>query len=253
MTVALRKQFQQQSLPQVSFGPFRFLESLPWLAMAAAMRVIAFGGGAVAFPAIIVAAIAVLHAFLVVAQRAIEFNGGQSSLGELDFAEQLRLSRTVVRQIALLIFATVCVLLAAGCTSLAPDMLFGLDGMAFDQGSNIGKFWSAFIAALILLMLVDAEHNQGKVSVFRAIKEFARRSIWMGAAVLVLGVVYFGLGFGQGVVRNAIWHFWQVFSASQFIKNLIYFVFIFGFAMLRLWITLMILTYGLKQSYLFRG
>jgi hypothetical protein len=72
----------------------------------------------------------------------------------------------------------------------------------------------------------------------------------MGAAVLVLGAVYFGLGFGQGVVRSAIWHFWQVSSASQFIKNLIYFVFIFGFAMLRLWITLLILTYGLKQSYL---
>ena len=38
-------------------------------------------------------------------------------------------------------------------------------------------------------------------------------------------------------------------SSSQFIKNLIYFVFIFSFAMLRLWITLLILTFGLKQSY----
>jgi hypothetical protein len=63
-------------------------------------------------------------------------------------------------------------------------------------------------------------------------------------------VVYLGLGLGQGFVRSAIWNFWQVSSASQFIKNLIYFVFIFGFAMLRLWITLLILTYGLKQSYL---
>ena len=36
---------------------------------------------------------------------------------------------------------------------------------------------------------------------------------------------------------------------SDFIKNLIYFVFIFSFAMLRLWVTLLILTYGLKLSY----
>ena len=33
-------------------------------------------------------------------------------------------------------------------------------------------------------------------------------------------------------------------------KNLIYFVFIFSFAMFRLWLTLLILTWGLKQSYI---
>jgi len=71
MTIALRRQLRQP-LPQVSFGPFRFLEALPWLVLAAAMQVIAFGGGPVALPAIVVASIAVLHAFLVVAQRSIE-------------------------------------------------------------------------------------------------------------------------------------------------------------------------------------
>jgi hypothetical protein len=71
MAIALRRQLRQP-LPQVSFGPFRFLEALPWLVLAAAMRVIAFGGGPVAFPAIVIASIAVLHAFLVVAQRSIE-------------------------------------------------------------------------------------------------------------------------------------------------------------------------------------
>jgi hypothetical protein len=250
MTTALRKQFLRQSLPQVSFGPFRFLEALPWLVMAAAMRVIAFGGGAVAFPAIVVAAVAVLHAFLVVAQRSIELNDGQTGIGELDFAEQFRLSRAVLWRIALLMFAVACVLLATGYTSFAPHVMDGLDGMAFDQWTDIGKFWSAFIAALILLMIVDAERHHGEVSFVRALGELARRGPWIGAAVLALGAVYFGLGLGQGWVRSAIWNFWQVSSASQFIKNLIYFVFIFSFAMLRLWITLLILTFGLKQSYL---
>jgi len=129
-------------------------------------------------------------------------------------------------------------------------MMGGLDGMAFDQWTDIGKFWSAVIAALVLLMIVDAERNHGQVSFMRAVREFARRSVWIGGAAVVLGVAYLGLGLGQGLVRSAIWNFWQVSSASQFIKNLIYFVFIFGFAMLRLWITLLILTYGLKQSYL---
>lgn len=250
MTTALRKQLRQQSLPEVSFGPFRFLEALPWLVMAAAMRVIAFGGGAVAVPAIIVASIAVLHAFLVVAQRAIELNDGQTHLGELEFSEQFRLSKAVLWRVALLMVAAGWSLLAAGYTSLAPNSMLGLDGMAFDQWTNIGKFWSAFIAALVLLMIVDAEHNRGRVRFFRAIGEFARRALWIGVAVAVLGAVYLGLGLVQGWVRSAIWNFWQVSSASQFIKNLIYFVFIFSFAMLRLWITLLILTFGLKQSYL---
>jgi fumarate reductase subunit D len=99
-------------------------------------------------------------------------------------------------------------------------------------------------------MVVGAERNGGEVSFFKAVGEFARRGLWIGAAVMVLGLVYLGLGLGQGWVRSAIWNFWQVSSLSQFIKNLIYFVFIFSFAMLRLWVTLLILTYGLKQSYI---
>jgi hypothetical protein len=253
MTTALRKQLRLQSLPQVSFGPFRFLEALPWLVLAAAMRVIAFGGGTVAFPAIVVASIAVLHAFLVVAQRSIELADGQTSLGELDFTEQSRLSWAILWRTGLLMLAVSCALLAAGYTSFAPHMMEGLDGMAFDQWTDAGKFWSAAIAALILLMIVDAERDRGRVSFFKAVGEFAQRGIWIGAAVMVLGLVYLGLGLGQGWVRSAIWNFWQVSSASPFIKNLIYFVFIFGFAMLRLWVTLLVLTYGLKQSYIHAG
>ena len=63
-------------------------------------------------------------------------------------------------------------------------------------------------------------------------------------------MVNIALFYGQELVRSAIWNFWQTSMASQFIKNLIYFVFIFSFAMLRLWITLTILTLGLKQSYI---
>jgi hypothetical protein len=36
-------------------------------------------------------------------------------------------------------------------------------------------------------------------------------------------------------------------------KTPVYFVFIISFAMLRLWITLLVLTYGLKQSYIRAG
>jgi hypothetical protein len=249
MSTMLRQQ-RKASLPQTSFGPLRLLPALPWLILAAAMRVIAFGGGAVAFPAIVVATVAVLHAFLVTAQHAIEASGGQTGLGELDLTEQLRLSLSILWRVVLLMLAAELALYAVGYASLAPHMMAGLDGMAFDQFTTPGKFWSATIAALVLLMVVHAEKNGGDVAFFVAVTEFGRRGLWLGTAVIVLGAVYLVLGFGQDVVRSAIWHFWQTSASSPFIKNLVYFVFIFGFAMLRLWITLLILTYGLKQSYI---
>jgi len=247
MTIALRR---QPSIPQVSFGPLRFLEALPWLVLAAAMRVIAFSGGAIAIPAVVVASVAVLHAFLVVAQRSIELADGQTSLGELDFGEQSRLSLAVLWRIGLLMTGVSLAISLAGYPTFASNIWLGIDGMAFDQFTDAGKFWSAAVAALVLLMIIGAERNRGQVKLFAAAGELVRRSLWIGAAVLLLGLVDLGLGLGQGLVRSAIWNFWQTSSSSQFTKNLIYFVFIFSFAMLRLWVTLLILTCGLKQSYL---
>jgi hypothetical protein len=250
MTIALRQQLQQHTFPNVSFGPFRFLEAMPWLMLAASMRVIAFNNPFIAVPAIVLASVAVLHAFLVVTQRSFELAQGQTSLGALDFTEQSRLTRAILWRVGLLMLVATIAMLVVGYKSIAPHMMNGLDGMAFDQFTNIGKFWSAAVAALTLLMIVDAEQNRGRVSFRRAAEEFARRSLWLGAAVIALGVIYLGLSFGQGLIRNALWHFYQTSTAHQLIKNLIFFVFIFSFAMLRLWVTLLVLTWGLKQSYL---
>jgi hypothetical protein len=226
---------------------------LPWLILAAALRVVAFGGGAVALPAIIVANLAVLQAFLATAQRSIEAAGGESGLSDLDTTERFRLTRAILWRIVPLMIAAVLALAAAGFTSVAPHLLSGIDGMAFDQVTALGKFWSAIVAALILLVLVGAGQNGGEVALFAAMREFARRWFWLGGAVLVLGVAYLVLGLGQEMMRTAIWNFWQTSDASQFVKNLVYFVFIFSFAMLRLWMTLLILTTGLKQSYVGDG
>jgi hypothetical protein len=189
----------------------------------------------------------------VVTQRSIELAHGETSLGALDFSEQSRLTRAILWRIGLLMLAASIAVLAAGYTSVAPHLMNGLDGMAFDQFTAIGKLWSAVVAALTLLMIVDAEQNRGRVSFRRAAVEFARRGLWLGAAVIALGVIYLGLSFGQGLIRNALWNFYQTAPYSQLIKNLIFFVFIFSFAMLRLWVTLLVLTLGLKQSYLRAG
>ncbi len=249
MSVALRKQLEKATRPETSFSPFKLLHALPWLILAAAMRVIAFGGGAVALPAIIVSNISVLLAFFATAQRSIEAAGGQSSLGELTLGEQFKLSFSILWRITLVMIAAALSTAATGHEAFAPHLMAGLDGMAFDQFTHPGRFWSAWIAALVLLMIVRAERDDGRIALFAAIGEFARRGLWLGGAVVVLGIVNIALAYGQEVVRSAIWNFWQTSSATQFTKNLIYFVFIFSFAMLRLWITLTILTLGLRQSY----
>lgn len=253
MTVALRKQLAlNPARPETSFGPFRLLDALPWLILAAAMRVIAFGGGAVALPAIVISDISVLLAFFATAQQSIEAAGGQSALGTLTLGEQFKLSFSILWRIMLVMIAATLSAAAAGYES-SYHLLAGLDGMAFDQFTHPGRFWSAWIAAIVLLMIVRAERNGGRVALFAAIGEFARRGLWLGAAVIVLSVVNVALAYGQEAVRTAIWNFWQTSSATQFTKNLVYFVFIFSFAMLRLWITLRVLTLGLKQSYVRDG
>jgi hypothetical protein len=250
MSIALRKQLElKPARPEASFGPFKLLYALPWLILAAAMRVIAFGGGPVALPAIIISNISVLLAFFATAQQSIEAAGGQSSLGELTLGEQFRLSFSILWRIALVMITAALSTAAIGYEAFAPHLMAGLDGMAFDQFTHPGRFWSAWIAALVLLMIVRAERDDGRIALFAAIGEFARRALWLGAAVIVLGIVNVALAYGQEAVRSAIWNFWQTSSATQFNKNLIYFVFIFSFAMLRLWITLTILTLGLRQSY----
>ncbi len=247
MSVALRR--EHLTRPNASFGPFRFLEALPWLVLAATMRVVAYGGGPVALPAIIVASISVLLAFVLVTQRSIELANGQTGLGSLTLFEQFKLVRGILGRIALLMVAAALAVYFAGYATFAPNMLLGLDGMAFDQFTIIGKFWSAAVASLVLLMIIGADANNGAIGFFPAVNELGRRFVWIGAAIVVLGAIYIGLGFVQGLARHAIWVYGQTAPHGHFVKNLIFFVFIFSFAMLRLWITLLVLTYGLKQSY----
>jgi hypothetical protein len=237
-------------LPHSTFGPMRFLDALPWLVLAAAMRVIAFGGGPVALPAVFVASVAVLQAFISVTRRSIEIAGGETGLDGLTLREEFQLSLKILWQVALLMLVASVPMSHLMANPIAAHMMGGLDGMAFDQVNMIGKPWSAIIAALVLLMIVGAERRGGKADLREAAQELLARWKWLGAAIVALTLAYFALSFGQGLVRNAIWMFWQTSGASQFVKNLVYFVFIFGFAMLRLWVTLLIVTWGLKQSYL---
>ena len=172
MTIALRRQLQSQAFPNVSFGPFRFLEAVPRPGARRFMRLIAFNNAVIALPAILLASIAEAR-----------FPGGDATLDRTgsrpDKSGRYLLHGTIpfdardfLWRIGLLMLVASIAVLAAGYTSLAPHMMNGLDGMAFDQFTDIGKFWSAAVAALTLLMIVGAERNEGKVRFWEAAAEF---------------------------------------------------------------------------------
>jgi F0F1-type ATP synthase membrane subunit c/vacuolar-type H+-ATPase subunit K len=232
-----------------SFGPLRLIEALPWLVLAAALRVIAFSGGPVALPAIIVASVAVLQAFIAATRRSIELADGHTDLGDLTLKEEVRLSVRILGRIGLLMIVGTILMAWTGNPALRGALITGLDGMAFDQFTTLGKFWSALVAALVLLMILRAERTGGKVEFFAAVNEFIDRWLWLGGAVVLLGLCYLGLGLAQGIVRDAIWTTWQGETSQPFVRNLMFFVFIFSFAMMRLWLTLFVMTWCLRLSY----
>lgn len=75
-------------LPTVSYGPFRLTEAVPWLMLAAAMRVLMVKGGLVWLFASVCSDIAIFLAFMLAARRMIELSDGKTALGRLSFAQQ---------------------------------------------------------------------------------------------------------------------------------------------------------------------
>src|SRR5215210_5923372 len=142
-----------------AFRPALLLETVPWLMLAAALRVVVWHRGLAAFPAEIVANAAIFIALLLCARRMIEFTDGTTRLGYLSLRDQLILAYRVLHPVGLVIVGLYMGLAFIGARTLAPSFYFGFDGIAFDQNTNIGRLWSAVIATIILLMVVRYEHG----------------------------------------------------------------------------------------------
>lgn len=238
----------QQPARPGAFRPAMLLETVPWLMLAAALRIIIFNGGIAAFPAQIAANAAIFIALLLCARRMIEFTDGTTQLGYLSLYDQLNLAYRVLRPIGLLIVGLYIGLAFIGARTLAPSFYFGFDGIAFDQYSNIGRLWSAVVAAVVLLMVVRNEHGK-QPSIVKALRELATRWKYLLAGILAAALFQILLSAAQGLVRWWIYLFWTGTAAPDVLKAMVYFTFIFGFATLRLWVMVAILILALRESY----
>ena len=114
------------------------MEAVPWLMLASAMRFLAYGHRGAAILALIIANLSPFLAFLIAAQRMIEFADGRTALAHLTFKEQVVLARRVIDRVLVLLVGAVAVLYLLGAEELAPYMMMGFDGIAFDQFSKTG-------------------------------------------------------------------------------------------------------------------
>jgi hypothetical protein len=238
----------QQPARSGAFRPTLLLETVPWLMLAAALRVIIYNGGIAALPAEIAANAAIFIALLLCARRMVEFTGGATQLGYLSLRDQLILAYRVLHPVGLLIVGVYIGLSLIGARTLAPSFYFGFDGIAFDQYSHLGRLWSAVIATVILLMVVRYEYGQ-QPSMLGCARELAARWKFLLAGIVVAALFQILLSPVQGFVRWWVYLFWTGTEAPDALKAAVYFTFIFGFATLRLWGTVAVLIFALRESH----
>jgi hypothetical protein len=249
MTTAVTLTRAPVRLPAVSYGPFRLAEAVPWLMFATAMRIVQGHIGLAGVLAAISSDVAIFLAFLLAARRMIELADGKTKLGRLSFREQLVMARKVLIPIVLLMFATCIAVYELGARWIALNLLFGVDGIAFDQYIWIGRAYSAFLAAVMLLMVLKAE-GAGRTSLFTGLKELWQRAPCMFPAIVAVAAVNIvGLSTVQGLVRIVVYTFYRTSDSPHLVRNMVFFFFVLGFASLRLWVTLAILVFSLRESY----
>lgn len=225
-----------------------FLEAVPWLMLASALRFFAYGaGGLAALIGMAIAMLCVFLAFLLAARRMIEWTGGQVQFGHWSIQDQMRVGRMILYRVVALLVAAAAMAWLLGFRKFAPNLLMGFDGIAFDQFTTAGMVWSSFLAAMVYLMLLEAEAN-GKPSLTHAFHALVRHWRLLVPAIVLVALMQIVLSFVQGQGRDLIRLVWQEAGPVAPMK-FVYFGFVFGFATVRLWLTLAILTYALREAY----
>jgi hypothetical protein len=239
---------QRLTRPDISYGPFRFFEAVPWLLMALACRVTAAGGTWLIWPLMAIEYVAVLMAFIAVARRAFELVDQPSPLEGMSLAEEFRLSLRILWRVVVVLIAAAVFAACLRQLEAIPYLLLGLDGMAFNQPGLFGRAWAAIVAALVLLMVLGVDCETAKPALRPALRGLIRHGVRFAAMIAVAGAFHIVWGAVQIQLLNVIWSIPVFDGADQRTKNLIYFGVAFCFAFGRLWVTLLLLIHGLRPQ-----
>jgi hypothetical protein len=216
--------------------------------LSAAIRVFTVHGGFVNLAATSASDLSLFIAFVLGARRMIELADGTTALGRLSLGQQFTLAHVVLLPLAGLIVAACVLVYALGAHWIGLHMLLGFDGIAYDQITLDGFIWSAFLAAVTLLLVLRVE-TAGDANLFAVLRELWQRARHLAPAIAAAAAADFALSIVQGLVRHVVYAFWISAAAPSLIRALAFYCFVFVFASVRLWITLAIMVYALRASY----
>jgi hypothetical protein len=224
------------------------MEILPWMMLSAAVRVLSVQGGLTTLLAMQISDLCLFIAFLLAARRMIESTGGVTRLGHLSFGQQVTMGRTILLRVVGVMIAGVVIVSTLGFQQSGARMLLGFDGIAYDQQTIDGFLWSAFLAALTLLLVLRFD-KAGDASLVAVFKELWSRAFYLVPAILLVTLIDIVLSILQGAARGVVFAFWKSDIAPSLVRALTFYAFVFSFAAVRLWITLAVLIYALRESY----
>ena len=148
----------------------------------------------------------------------------------------------------LLTFATIVLAVQLGVDKyMAAHLWMGIDGIIFHWGRNFLLPWSALMALIIFLMVVEkgAGRRPLLISTVREIGRRRRHLAWAVVAIIAMQAVSIWVQDGIGALLDPLYQQPKPFL----LRNLLYLGFYFTFSYARLWATVAILTYALRASY----
>jgi hypothetical protein len=237
------------TLPRFSpHGPIVFFEARPLLLVASSLRLHAFGNASPTAQILIgLEGIAIVMAFLVLAWRMIEASDRETRLGRLTSARHLGLGGDIFFRI--LLFTLPISAAALVFYPLGQDAFYivlGIDGITFLQITGVMPIWNSFLAAVIFMMMLNNE-KRGGCSLVKAIGALVINILWIGPAIVIVAACLISLDFIQDPLQRWISLYVQTAETTAPFKNFVMLIYLFGFAVVRLWATVGILTFALRK------
>jgi len=234
---------------RISFGPYLAFEAVPWLLLATVIRIYSRAlPDSLLLLGFLAVHVPVFVAFLLASQRMIDLSGGSTSLERLPFTYQLSLSWAVIWRLFILFVATIIGAVSFGMDkNLAARFWVGFDGIVFAWGWGFLPFWSALVATIVFVMIVEKGLNR-KPTFLSVLRQFRARWKYLTQATAIIGLLFFACNFAQLFAGKLVLALGEQLG-HPLGRNLLYIGFFVGLSYVRLWLAITILTYALRASY----
>lgn len=126
-------------------------------------------------------------------------------------------------------------------------LLMGLDGVAFDQATHVGRLWSIVIAISVMLLVIEMR-VEGMDGIHALLKQIGQHWLFLLPATILCFAFMEAFTLLQGMARAKVVAAYVAREASDGYLVALFFAYVVSFATLRLWIVIAIFCYFLQRS-----